>query len=128
MNDFPEFIKSHHNKVPKNEQNTKDIDGYFYQCSDNKQIVFWTCNSEQVSKKHLNDFDEYMVCLSGQYSAYFDDKEIILYPGEELFIPKGVQQWGKCIAGTRTMHFFWRKTYIVTRNLIADIWVHYIIS
>jgi quercetin dioxygenase-like cupin family protein len=106
MHDFPEFIKSPANRVPKNKQNTNDIDGYYYQCSDNKQIAFWTCNSDQVSKKHSNDFDEYMVCLSGRYTACFDGREIVLEPEAELFIPKGTWQWGKCIAGTRTMHFF----------------------
>lgn len=109
MNDFPEFIKSPQNRIPLTKQNTKGIDGYAYQCSNNKQVAFWSCNSDQVSKKHTNDFDEYMVCLSGQYIAYFDDKEFILNPGGELFIPKGTVQWGKCIAGTRTIHFFGGK-------------------
>ena len=106
MNDFPGFIKSPHNRVPRNKQNTQDIDGYFFQCSDNKQLAFWTCNSDQVSKKHINDFDEYMVCLSGRYTAFFGEKEFVLNPGDELLIPKGTPQWGKCIAGTRTLHFF----------------------
>jgi hypothetical protein len=25
-------------------------------------------------------------------------------PGDELYIPKGTEQWGKCIAGTKTIH------------------------
>ena len=109
MKDFPPFIKSPENKVPLSKQNTKDIDGYFYQCSDNKQIAFWTCNSDQISDEHVNDFDEYMICLSGQYTAYFNNEEFKLLPGDELYIPKGTKQWGKCIAGTRTMHFFGGK-------------------
>ncbi|MBN1500483.1 MAG: cupin [Spirochaetes bacterium] len=109
MEDFPEFIKSENNKVPQDKQNTKDIDGFYYQCSDNRQLAFWTCNSDQVSRKHVNDFDEYMVCLSGEYRAYFDNMEFLLTPGMELFIPKGTQQWSKCIAGTRTLHFFGGK-------------------
>lgn len=106
MNDFPSFIKSPNNKVPKSKQNTDDIDGYIYQCSGNKQVAFWACKSDQISKEQINDFDEYMICLSGQYTAYFNSEEFILNPGDELYIPKGTKQNGKCIAGTRTMHFF----------------------
>ncbi len=37
------------------------------------------------------------------------NKEIILNPGDELHIPKGTEQWGKCKAGTRTIHAFGGK-------------------
>ena len=63
----------------------------------------------QKLKKHKHDFDEYMVCLSGEYTAYLDNREIILKSGDELFIPKGTEQWGKCVAGTRTIHAFGGK-------------------
>jgi len=50
-----------------------------------------------------------MVCVSGEYTVYSDDKEIILKPGDELLIPRGTEQWGKCKAGTRTIHAFGGK-------------------
>jgi hypothetical protein len=33
-------------------------------------------------------------------------RELRLKPGDELFIPKGTEQWGRCRAGTRTIHAF----------------------
>ena len=50
-----------------------------------------------------------MICVSGEYIAYLNDKEIVLNPGDELIIPKGTEQWGKCKAGTRTIHAFGGK-------------------
>lgn len=50
-----------------------------------------------------------MICISGQYTVFMKDKEVILNPGDELLIPKNTEQWGKCVAGTRTIHFFGGK-------------------
>ena len=109
MKDFPDFMKNEKNKVPRNLQNTEDVEGYYFQAADGSQAAYWTCHSDQISKKHINDFDEYMVCVSGQYTAYFDGKEFVLKPGDELYIPKGTEQRGKCISGTRTIHVFGGK-------------------
>ncbi|WP_231585560.1 hypothetical protein [Methanosarcina sp. WWM596] len=38
-----------------------------------------------------------------------NDEEFVLNPGDELFIPKRTEQWGKCIARTRTIHAFGGK-------------------
>ena len=109
MKDFPEFMKSKKNHIDSRDQNTEDIDGYFYEGADGSQMAFWTCYSDRISKKHIHDFDEYMICVSGQYIAFINDKEYVLNPGDELFIPKGAEQCGKCIAGTRTIHAFGGK-------------------
>ncbi len=109
MKHFPEFMKNPKNKINTSQQNTDDIEGYYYNGTDDSQIAFWECSSDQISKKHTYDFDEYMVCLSGEYTAYLDNKEIILKPGDELYIPNGTEQWGKCVAGTRTIHAFGGK-------------------
>lgn len=89
MKDFPDFMKAGANHIDPGEQNTADIDGYFYEAADGSQMAFWTCYSDRKSKKHTHDFDEY-----------------VLGPGDELFIPKGTEQWGRSIAGTRTIHAF----------------------
>ena len=34
MNDFPEFMKSDMNKVPEKQQNTKAIEGYYFEGKD----------------------------------------------------------------------------------------------
>ena len=109
MKDFPEFMKNRENRICKKEQNTEDIDGYFYVGADGSQMAFWTHNSDSVSRKHTHDFDEYMVCVSGQYTVIMNGKEFVLNPGEEILIPKGTEQWGKCLAGTRTIHAFGGK-------------------
>jgi mannose-6-phosphate isomerase-like protein (cupin superfamily) len=109
MDDFPVFMKNDLNHIDTSDQNTRDIDGYFYEGADGGQMAFWTCYSDRVSKKHTHDFDEYMILVSGRYTAYLDDREIVMGPGEELFIPKGTEQWGRCIAGTRSIHAFGGK-------------------
>jgi len=67
MKDFPEFMKNKNNRISPAEQNTADIDGYFYEGAEVSQIAFWTSYSDRISKKHTHDFDEYMACVSGQY-------------------------------------------------------------
>jgi len=109
MEGFPAFMKNVKNRIDASQQNTDDIEGYYFNGKDDSQIAFWECGSERASKKHAHNFDEYMVCVSGEYTAYLNDKAITLKPGDELFIPKGTEQWGKCKAGTRTIHAFGGK-------------------
>ncbi len=98
------------NRVPKAAQNTADIEGYYYTANNGNQMAFWTCYADRESKIHKHDFDEYTVCVAGQYTACFTDgREIVLNPGDELFVPAGTEQWGKSIAGTRTIHAFGGK-------------------
>ena len=99
-------MKNPKNKVDASQQNPDDIEGYYFQGADETQIAFWECHAKRTSKKHTHAFDEYMICVSGEYTAYLDEQEIILKPGDELYIPKGTVQWGKCTAGTRTIHAF----------------------
>ena len=106
LNDFPEFMKSPENRVPAKQQNTADVTGYYYTASDGSQMAFWTCLSDRVSKEHNHDFDEYMICVSGDYIVTIDGKETVLRAGDEVFIPKGTMQGGRCKAGTRTIHAF----------------------
>ena len=100
MKDFPEFMRNKKNHIDSNQQNTKDIDGYFFTGADGSQMAFWTCYADRISKEHKHPFDEYMVCISGKYVVTMNGEKIILNPGDELFIPKGTIQGGSCIAGT----------------------------
>jgi mannose-6-phosphate isomerase-like protein (cupin superfamily) len=109
MNDFPEFMKSPKNMVPARRQNTPDVQGYYYTAADGSQAAFWTCLKDRESAEHRHDFDEYMVCVSGEYTVVMDGRETILHAGDELLIPKGALQGGRCKAGTRTIHFFGGK-------------------
>jgi len=106
MEDFPEFMRSRSNRIGSDQENTDDVEGFYFTGNDGSQMAFWTARSDRTSKGHRHDFDEYMICVSGQYTAYLNDREVVLVPGDELFIPKGTEQWGKCITGTRTIHAF----------------------
>lgn len=106
MREFPAFMKRLRNRVPSKQQNTQDIEGYYYTAADGSQMAFWTCKQDRVSSAHTHDFDEYMVCLCGEYTVVIDGKETVLRPGDEIVIPKGALQSGRCVAGTRTIHAF----------------------
>ncbi len=106
MDDFPGFMKRVPNRIAASDQNTDDVEGYFYTARDGSQMAFWTALKDRTSRKHVHEFDEYMIVISGRYTAYLDGKEHVLGPGDELYIPKGTKQWGRCIAGTRTIHAF----------------------
>lgn len=109
LRDFPEFMKSSLNRISIKEQYTQDIEGYFYNGADGSQMAFWTYYADRFFDKHSHDFDEYMVCVCGQCTVIMNDKEYILNPGDEILIPKGTEVWGKCVAGTRTIHAFGGK-------------------
>jgi len=106
MRDFPSFMKRAGNKVPQEQQNTPDIQGYYYTAADGSQMAFWICLTDRVSREHRHDYDEYMICVEGEYVVVIDGEETTLHAGDELVIPKGSLQGGRCKAGTRTIHAF----------------------
>ena len=105
MQDFPEFMKHAGKPVDAAQQNTAGVQGYYFDGAQG-QMAFWTCYEARESQKHAHDFDEYMVVLSGEYILCTDDGETLLHSGDEAFIPHGTRQWGRCTAGTRTIHAF----------------------
>ena len=109
MSDFPAFMKSPANKVPSERQNTSSVEGYYYTGNDKSQMAFWTALEDKVSKEHMHDFDEYVVCVEGEYTVTFNDKEYVLFSGDELFIPKYTFHGGNVKKGTRTIHAFGGK-------------------
>jgi len=112
MDNFPAFMKRSLNRVPAQQQNTPDIEGCYYTAQDGSQMAFWTCLADRVSKEHMHDYDEYMVCLAGEYIVSINGEETTLHAGDELFIPKGALQGGRCKAGTRTIHAFGGKRIV----------------
>ena len=106
MDSFPDFMKRDENKIPADQQNTPDIEGYYYTAPDGSQMAFWTCNADRVSKEHTHDYDEYMIVVQGEYIVTINGEEHILHAGDELFIPKGSLQGGRVKAGTRSIHAF----------------------
>lgn len=106
MEDFPYFMKDPKDHIDANQQNTLDIDGYYFEGKSGNQMAFWTYYSDRVSKEQIHKFDEYTVCISGQYIEIFNGIEHVLNPGDELLVPKGTPHHGRAIKGTRTIHAF----------------------
>lgn len=103
---FPAFMQRSENIIPSWQQNTPDIEGYYYTASDGSQMAFWTYKSDRVSAEHTHDYDEYMTVVSGEYTVTIDGAEYVLHAGDELFIPKGSLQGGRVTKGTRSIHAF----------------------
>lgn len=103
---FPEFMFSPKNRIPESQQNTPDIEGYYYTANDGSQMAFWTYKADRDSKEHRHGYDEWMLCVEGEYTVTIDGKEHTLHAGDELFIPKGSLQGGRVKAGTRSIHAF----------------------
>lgn len=51
-------MKNPINQVDASQQNTSDIEGYYFQGADETQVAFWECHSDRISKKHTHPFDE----------------------------------------------------------------------
>lgn len=103
---FPEFMFREQNKIPKSQQNTPDIEGCYYTANDGSQMAFWIYKKDRVSKEHSHDYDEWMLCVEGEYLVTIDGREHVLHAGDELFIPKGSMQGGRVKEGTRSIHAF----------------------
>ena len=88
MQKFPSFMKNPKNRIDSSQQNTKDIEGYYFEGKDDSQMAFWECYSDKESKPHTHDFDEYIVCISGEYTAFINGKEILLDQVTNYLYPK----------------------------------------
>ncbi len=106
LDKFPDFMKRESNLIPANQQNTPDIEGYYYTAADGSQMAFWSYKADRVSAEHTHDYDEYMICVQGEYLVTINGEEHMLHAGDELFIPKGSMQGGRVKAGTRSIHAF----------------------
>ena len=110
MKDFPSFMKNPKNKINQSNQYTKDIEGYVFDGADGSQMAFWTCYANRKSAEHTHEYDEYIVCVYGQYDLMMNGEVIALKPGDEVLIPKGTaHSCERIIAGTRTIHAFGGK-------------------
>jgi quercetin dioxygenase-like cupin family protein len=105
MGEFPEFMKRTGRPVDTAQQNTEDVEGYWFDGAEG-QMAFWTCHKSRESTPHTHGFDEYIVVLEGEYILCTDEGEKLLRPGDEAVILRGTRQWGRCAEGTRTIHAF----------------------
>ena len=106
MSMFPAFMFREENRIPASQQNTPDIEGYYYTAPDGSQMAFWIYKADRVSKEHTHDYEEWMIVVECEYLVTIDGKEHLLHAGDELFIPKGSLQGGRVKKGTRSIHAF----------------------
>ena len=107
--DFPVFMRSKLNQIVSSQQNTPDIDGYYYEGKDGSQVCMWTYFADRDSKENVHEFDEYVLCVEGEYVEILDGVEHVLHKGDELIVPKGTPHHGRVKKGTRTIHLFGGK-------------------
>lgn len=108
MKNFPDFMRNPKNAIESKFKN-HGVDGYVFDGADGSQMIFWICEINGTSEKHVHEYDEYMIVVSGQYNIIFKDKKVKIKAGEEYFIPKGIHHAGEFIKGTRTIHAFGGK-------------------
>lgn len=108
MKDFPEFMKTPENSVALKSQSER-VKGWVYEGIDGKQMAYWICERDGVSKEHVHEFDEYFTVVQGMYTLIINEQRIDVCNGDEYFIPKNVPHAGEFIAGTRTIHCFGGK-------------------
>lgn len=103
---FPAFLKNEEDKVDSSQQYTEDIEGYYFSGKSDVQLAFWEYSADRESGSHAHEFDEYVVCVCGEYTTIMDGREVILKPGNELVIPRGTAHSSKAKAGTRAIFGF----------------------
>lgn len=65
-----------------------------------------------MQKENVHEFDEYVICVDGEYVEIFNGEEHILHKGDELLVPMGVPHHGRVRKGTRTIHIFGGKRIV----------------
>lgn len=105
MNGFPSFMITDANAVASVSQ-SPGVKGWVYNGMDGKQMAYWFCETDGISKEHTHDFDEYFVVVEGEYVLVIDGADISLKKGDEYHIIAGVPHSGRFKAGTRTIHCF----------------------
>ena len=109
MNEFPAFMKNPLNKIDSESQYTPGIEGYVFDGVDESQMAFWTYKQTAKSKEHSHEYEEYIAVIQGQYTVLIGNNRILLTPGDEYLIPKGVIHSGEALAGTRAIYAFGGK-------------------
>ena len=108
LENFPAFLRAEVNEALSDDK-SGDMKGYVYDGSDGSQIVLWDCPNGGVSARHVHDFDEYAIIVSGSYTGFAGDEKVILNPGDECFIPAGVWHEGTYSKNYRAIDGFANK-------------------
>lgn len=125
MGNFPDFMKNLADRVDISQQNTADAEGYVFEGASG-QMAFWTCPEAREAKPHTHPFDEWTLIIEGEYTMCTAAGERVLHPGDEVMVPAGTEQWGRCAAGTRTVHAFGGRRIVKPQPVIEHtaVWTH----
>ena len=105
---FPDFMMNGKNAV-KSDDKSGTMSGYAFDGIDGSQMVIWDCPDGGASKKHVHDFDEYALIVSGTYTGIENGKEVIYKAGSECYIPAGEWHEGFYSKGYRAIDAFQKK-------------------
>jgi quercetin dioxygenase-like cupin family protein len=101
-------MKTPENSVASRSQSI-GVKGWVYDGVDGKQMAYWICERDGVSKEHVHAYDEYFTVVQGRYTLIIDGRKIDVCRGDEYLIAKNVPHAGEFSAGTRTIHCFGGK-------------------
>ncbi len=87
MEDFPEFMKTSKNSIASKAQST-GVKGWVYDGIDGKQMAYWICEVDGVSKEHVHDYDEYFTVVQGKYTLIVNNQRIDICWGVNILSPR----------------------------------------
>jgi quercetin dioxygenase-like cupin family protein len=91
---FPSFMCKEENEILCDGK-SGDMKGYVFNGREGSQMVIWHCPEGGASNRHVHDYDEYCVVVSGTYTGVSEDgTETVYGPGDECFIPAGEYHQG----------------------------------
>jgi mannose-6-phosphate isomerase-like protein (cupin superfamily) len=93
MTEFPQFLCNPANAAAGDEH-AQGIRGYLFEGADGSQVVFWQSTDGGVSPPHTHDFDEYCIVVEGTFRGKIGGRTVEFGPGQECFIPAGVEHEG----------------------------------
>lgn len=109
LNGFPEFTKSKANRVFVDDK-SGELEGYVFDGADDSQVVFWSCPDGGKSARHVHDYDEYCLVVSGKFVAVEEDGSETEYnPGDECYVPAGKWHQGYYSEDYRAIDVFGGK-------------------
>lgn len=105
MDDIPAFTKGFENAIASKLQSS-GVEGCVYDGVDGKQMAYWICEKDGVSKEHFHEFDDYFKVVQETYILIIEERRIGLKKRDEYFIPKHIPHAGEFKTATRTIHCF----------------------
>jgi quercetin dioxygenase-like cupin family protein len=105
MTEFPRFLRNSANAVLSDEA-AGGMEGYVYDGADGSQVVLWHSAEGGASPPHKHDYDEYCIVVRGTFKGKIGGRAVEFGPGQECFIPAGVEHEGVYSSNYRAIDGF----------------------